>query len=335
MTVRLYTSLDTGAPVLSGTQFARVRQILLACLVNGYGSKPAAGWSVGHDVAGGFSLFNGSGYINFVAGTGGNFSHLTYIMEAITDGTTALAGGVNRRSAGWYDGSSSTERQGFNTGSTGLNSSNNPYWYVVADEQTCIFLFGGGATSADSTGGSAIHYFGQYINAAGLTGVGAFCSLGGYFNDTNQIPYFFYLSSRYSMSLRNPFTGLVAQGDSARYGAGIAVHWRGYQYSQNANPTQISRLQSVRGVVACYGQGLNGQTTSTGSSVAGYLRGVVSEPTLCCVPLSTTMSLLGLPNTWQSRITPITLPNGKQWLPLFATSNDLGGFTSLDPADWG
>lgn len=333
MTVRVYTSLDTGAPVLSGTQFARVRQILLACLVNGYGSKPAAGWTIGHDVANGFSLFNGFGYINFVSGTS-NWSHLAYIMEAITDASTALAGGVNRRSAGWYDGSASTERQGFFTGSTGLNSTQNPYWSVVADDKTCIFFFGGGATSADSVGGSCIHYFGQYINSAGLTGVAAFCSLWGSTSDTNSTAYFYYYGNRASMALRNPYTGLVAQGDSARYGASIAVHWRGVQGSNATNPVQIARLQPVRAALICFGQGLNGLTNSQYSSTVGYLRGLVSEPTLCCLPLSQCMTLFGLPNTWQGRITPITLPNGKQWLPLYATSNDIGGFVSLDPADW-
>lgn len=335
MTVRVYTSLDTGAPVLSGTQFARVRQILLACLVTGYGAKPAAGWTVGHDVAGGFSLFNGFGYINFVEGSS-NWGHTVYIMEAITNGTTALAAGVNRRSGAWYDGSSSTERQGFYTGSGGLNSAaaSNPYWSVVADDKTCIFLFGGGATSADSAGGSAIHYFGQTINAAELPGVSAFVSLGGYINDSNVVPTFFGVSSRYGMSLRNPFTGLVAQGDGARYGAGIAVHYRGLLASNQTNKTQLSRLQPVRSILSCYGTVLNGSTVNSTACCAGYLRGLISEPTLCGVPLSQTMTLLGLANTWQARVTPITLPNGKQWLPLFASSGDWGGFVSLDPADW-
>ncbi|WP_325437562.1 hypothetical protein [Pseudomonas nitroreducens] len=335
MTVRLYTSLDTGAPVLSGNQFARVRQILLACLVTGYGSKPAAGWTVGHDVAGGFSLFNGFGYINFVENSA-TYAHTVYIMEAITNGSTALAAGVNRRSCGWYDGSSSTERQGFYTGSTGLNAAaaQNPYWSVVADDKTCIFLFGGGATSADSAGGSSIHYFGQTINAAELPGVSAFVSLGGYLNDGNTSSGFFAVAGRYGMSLRNPFTGLVAQGDGARYGAGIAVHWRGVQSSSLANKTQISRLQPVRAILSCYGTVLNGSTVSSTACCAGYLRGLICEPTLCNVPLSQTMTLLGLANTWQARVTPITLPNGKQWLPLFASSGDWGGFVSLDPADW-
>ena len=44
MTVTVYLSTDAGAPVLSG-QVGTVIPILDACLVNGYGSKAAAGWT--------------------------------------------------------------------------------------------------------------------------------------------------------------------------------------------------------------------------------------------------------------------------------------------------
>lgn len=44
MTVRVYYSTDAGAPALSGTVGSLIA-LLDACLVNGYGAKPAAGWS--------------------------------------------------------------------------------------------------------------------------------------------------------------------------------------------------------------------------------------------------------------------------------------------------
>jgi hypothetical protein len=43
MTVTVYSSTDSSAPVLSGT-VGSVLALLNACLVNGYGSKAAAGW---------------------------------------------------------------------------------------------------------------------------------------------------------------------------------------------------------------------------------------------------------------------------------------------------
>lgn len=44
MTVRVYRSTDASAPVLTGSVGALIT-VLDACLVNGYGSKTAAGWS--------------------------------------------------------------------------------------------------------------------------------------------------------------------------------------------------------------------------------------------------------------------------------------------------
>jgi hypothetical protein len=44
MTVRVYSHTDAGAPLLSGTVGSLIG-VLDACLVNGYGSKAAAGWT--------------------------------------------------------------------------------------------------------------------------------------------------------------------------------------------------------------------------------------------------------------------------------------------------
>src|SRR5277367_4813757 len=43
MTITVYKSSDASAPVLSG-QAGAMAGVLDACLVNGYGSKAAAGW---------------------------------------------------------------------------------------------------------------------------------------------------------------------------------------------------------------------------------------------------------------------------------------------------
>ena len=51
MTVRLYTSSDASHPVLNGTA-GSLNALLLACLVNGYGSLPGAGWTSPYSNAG-------------------------------------------------------------------------------------------------------------------------------------------------------------------------------------------------------------------------------------------------------------------------------------------
>lgn len=328
MTIRVYTSLDTGAPVLTGTVYNRVKQILMACLVNGYSSKPAAGWTVGHQSADGYgySLSNGDGIINFVFSTDQPSVYQVYIMESITDDSTALAGGVNRRSSGWFDGSSAGERQTFYQ-VNGLNSTTNPHWLVAADEKTVIMVFGGNTATGDISSGvqGIAHYFGRYINGLQLTGAAEFVSLGG--ATGGAVGYFG--AAQNGSSLRNPFTGLVEQGATARYGA-ANVSYAAETIRARAK-LQPSRLLSVRAALICYGAGLNG---STNRAYAGQLRGVVSEPALCGSLLSEVLTLFGLSNTWQARVQPITLPDGRVWYPLFPQGTDAGFFISTDPADW-
>lgn len=334
MTVRVYSSLDTGAPVLSGNFYARLRTILKACLVDGYGSKPAAGWSIVHDLTNGFSLSNGDGVINFVYN--GTYDVAVYIMEAVTDGTTALASGVNRRSASWYDGNSTTERNLIYGAQLSIGS--NPHWVLVADEKTCIWMHSGGTSTADQTSssGGATHYFGNYLNALGLTGPGLFCSLGGW-PDASGNQRFAYADGRYGMMLRNPYTGLVEQGTTARYGASLPLHTRGggLFYISSVPKTQMDRLYPVRAGLMCYGTGVNGSSSASSAGLAGYLRGVISEPMLATTKLSQVLTYLGLSNTWQARVQPITLPNSDVWVPMYPHETDAGLFVSLDPAYWG
>lgn len=47
MTVRIYQSTDASAPVLTG-QVGKLTDLLDAILVNGYGAKTAAGWTIGY-----------------------------------------------------------------------------------------------------------------------------------------------------------------------------------------------------------------------------------------------------------------------------------------------
>lgn len=324
MTVRFYSSLDAGAPALSGSRLIdRVKQILLACLVNGYGSKPAAGWAVGHEHADGFSLGNGEGFVNLVSL--GNSSYAAYILEAITDGSTALAGGVNRRSGPWYDGSTENRRQVFY--SANFTGGANPHWAVVADDKTCILQFGYGISTADGGGQCLAQVFGRYLNAAGL---GGFCSLGGAASATSSGN-----GSLIGFSgavSRNPFTGLADQGASPLYACLGAAYQSGAGASRS--PLQPDRLVPVRAGLLGYGAGISGGSSASTAVFCGQLRGILSEPVLSAALASQVLPLLGSSNTWQARVTLVTLANGKQLMPLFPSTVDQGFFVSLDAADW-
>lgn len=338
MTVRHYSHLDAGAPILSGDLYARVRLVLMACLVNGYGTKPPAGWAVEHEVTAGFSLSNGDGVISFVR-SGAN-GYQAYIMESISDGSSALPLGVNRRSADWYDGAATSNRQSFYSQATGFVSAT-PCWSVVADGKTCIINFAGGTSGGATVSGSAegaAHYFGQYINGLGLTGPAAFCSLGGWYGVGNGQA-FGIASNRFGMALRNPFNGLIDQG-AARYGASSITYSREPVSISlvgrvlTATLTDPGRIQPIRAGVMCYGATLTGSASAATALAAGYLRGVISDPLLCGFTLSNVAALLGVPDTRATWVGPIAVPGGRQWVPLFPNNQDSGFFVSLDPADW-
>ena len=310
MTVRFYSSLDAGAPSLSGSRnIDRIKQILLACLVNGYGSTPAAGWTVGHEHADGFSLGNDEGFVNFV--NLASFAVVCYVMEAITDGSTALATGVNRRSGHWFDGSTNVGRQMLYAASFATGA--NPHWAVVADDKTCILLIGSSTSGLDANPTySYAHYFGAYRNTAGNPG---FCSLGGL--NTSSSTGSGQLINFSGMMLRHPFTGLVDQGSVPLYTCLGASYIDGAVVSRNT--VQSERLTLVRAGVYGYGDGVSGTSTTTTAVFCGLLRGLVSDPVLASTRASQALPLLGCSDTWQARVTVITLANGKQLVPLYPT----------------
>lgn len=289
MTVRMYSSLDAGAPDLSSAVAPRLldtlRIILRACLVDGYGSQEAAGWNIGHQVADGFSLSNGDGLINFVHSNTVNVE--IYVMEAISDPSTPLAGGVNRRSGFWFDGETTSSRQVFYCSAAGAVVKS---WALVADAKTVTLMVQGGVTdvnNASAANAQALH-FGRYYPVLG--GVG-FCALPGNsaYSGGN-----FWAGSQPGTSLRDPFTNLITQGASPGYVLG--------------NPSGITRSSSVqvgnfmprvfqfyRAGLLAGGVGLSGATFAPATAVyGGALRGLVVEPFVGIARLSQILGACGV-----------------------------------------
>lgn len=89
MTVRLYRHDDTAAPVLTG-QVGSLTSLLDAVLVNGYGSKTAAGWSI---------VQTGTNKRGYKQGAGGN--HPTGICFYVDDTAPGSAGAREARCCGF------------------------------------------------------------------------------------------------------------------------------------------------------------------------------------------------------------------------------------------
>lgn len=331
MTVRMYSSLDTGAPDLSAANTPRLldtlRIILRACLVDGYGAKEAAGWAMGHQVENGFSLSNGEGVINFVHVNTVNVE--IYLMESINDPSTPLAGGVNRRSGFWFDGETTTSRQVFYCSAAGSVIKS---WSLVADDKTVTMMVQGGAIQVDNANSAyaqALH-FGRYFPVLG--GVG-FCVLPG--NAQYSTGNFWRSTSQPGTCLRNPFTNLITQGAAPGY---ILGNPPGIVRTASMQvPTFMPRvLQFYRAGLLAGGIGLAGAAFSPANSIyAGALRGLLVDPFVGIASLSQILGACGVASpVANDRLKAVTV-GGKAYWPLSPHTSDLCGFVSLEAEDWG
>lgn len=356
MPLTVYTHFDVGAPTLSGnTALSKMRAVLKACLVDGYGDKPAAGWTMPHDVSGGFSLSNGDGVVSFTARATDQNQLDIYVMESITGASTKIPSGVNRRSGVWSDlenaGTSVRHYLNFATSSyqAAFNYSlHGNKWTVVADEKTCIaYLYGltnsGQVAEFVNTGSSsACIYIGKYWPYSGaLVGPETFIVVGGA-RGTNQngggFDYPGIGPANNALlnisSLRNPLTGTQTLGSSLSFGVTASKNEPSApQETLTPIPDRLcfSRLR-LRGV----GPNLNGATSYSSTSGLGTLRGVVSEIDLSyAAPPSWLGTLSGKPAAAIPEVfAGIDLPGGVKAVPLFYGGYNPVRFVLADPAFW-
>lgn len=333
MTVNVYRWDDPGAPVLPNSaprSFDNLRTLLMACLVNGYGDKPAAGWTVGHDVTGGFSLSNGEGIISFLPLT--DPAVRIYLMEAITDPSTALPGGVNRRSGRWYDGSTSNEAQ-YVYMPYFYSSHNYKRWVIVADDKTAHIHLCAYREEVDARQNDAVSFsFGRYFPDIGEHG---FYVCGGAVNAVSSTVAIIAAPNTFNgTSLRNPKTGAIDQGINPGYR--LCYPSEGLNSSVQAKVAKpISRAACVRVGIVGTGAGVSGSSNQALASSCGLVRGLISVLPLADMYLSRALQVLGVASPEPAdKFRELTLPNGKVVIPFWAHTNDLGAFISLDPADW-
>ncbi|KAJ3472683.1 hypothetical protein NLI96_g13288 [Meripilus lineatus] len=134
MGVTLYRSTDASAPSLNGNSGSLI-SVLDACLVNGYGSQPAAGWT---------KAYSGTNQADYKQGTGSNGYYLdvndnapTTSQEARMRGyevMTALGTGTNAFPTASQSTFGVICRKSTATGTTART------WYLIADA-TCFYLF--------------------------------------------------------------------------------------------------------------------------------------------------------------------------------------------------
>lgn len=154
MTVRVYRWDDASAPVLTG-EVGKLSALLKACLVTGYGSKTAAGWSNP------YSATNVEAFTNSVAAGGTGYG----IKVTNTSAQSATVFAYKT-----IDGSGALTEQFPTTAqlangvyffySNTADATARP-WMIVADETR--FYFWSGASLTTASGLSSITYMGMYF----------------------------------------------------------------------------------------------------------------------------------------------------------------------------
>ena len=332
MSVTNYSSLDTGAPrngALTGRLIDVLRDILVGALVTGYGSEPAAGWTLAHNHADGFTLGNGLGYINFVHYS--NNAVEMYLLDSLSDTSTALVTGVNRRSYRWSDSNPGGARHGIYTGAIS-SSYTAEMWSVVADNKTAIVQIAGVNGGVDTAAAAAQlgMYFGQLQGLVGPINVilgGSGASVASGFSDGGML--------NLGTCSRNPLDGTVSQGTDCSYAVeALRTGSAGSETARNVAPANTS-MRPTRVGMRALGTVIAGSTSSSYSVFSGLLRGVLMDPGSSDYQPSVVLKLLGKSSPVPTdRITPIALPSGRQVVPMFGAAGDLKCLVSLAEEDW-
>src|SRR5690606_20923481 len=185
----LYSSMDTEGPgprlgmidsAVNGV--VGMYNLLMACLVNGYGTgtnaKPGHGWELAYaQLPNGFTLKSPDGvYYCFCRGSAQTWSYATplqvYMAEGVSDISTFPPQGANVRSGDWTSGSGEVRRQWISPNA--MHSYNqHSTWFLIARGAQVLFSWvnvdinstSGYSPSAGHTSypGGGMFYFGNAV----------------------------------------------------------------------------------------------------------------------------------------------------------------------------
>lgn len=292
----VYHRDDPGAPVLtagttSGLGFTALKAVLKACLVNGYGTKAAAGWELIYETADRIALRNGShtGYIGLFHTADRLFLSLS---DTYTDFTSNYLSGDGVKT-GTASGSTIPHRL---YSRYLVYDSTNYTWEVIADSKTFVlnWINDGYYTTvrelmySDSGGFSLALYVGE-------DSAGNFIAVGGE-NTTNATTNVGYFDYQGFTALRDPNTGLLV-GSGA-----VTISTPGLDNAPPVN-SKVTALNKAPISPAMW---------AAGGIHAGYLRGIALCPVIARLHPSHAARSLGFSGavTARNANTPINLADG-------------------------
>ncbi len=333
-----YYSEDGGAPTLTyGTaagvhRFTNFKLILKACLVTGFGARPAAGWTLIDEGDQFIVLRNASGgYVTFVCYYQFDSSianYYNYSRVYLHASYSGMVGGVpvgDGVVSGIAAGNSAPQHFGI---LYGFHYAATSRWAVFADATTCILMLVGTASlSPEVQTGSAFEggqsapsmtvYFGD-DDSGNLIAVGGRATLPS--SGTAVFPRF---DGAALTALRNPATGLlVGAGGVAAEVVGVASP--GTVNRLDIHSRTVLDLAVVRWVCA--------------GALQGALRGFGVDPALAghyATAIKNSIDATAINHTVQQILVPSVLPDGFRYQPLLALPNDRKAVVVTDnPEFW-
>lgn len=311
-TPRIYSWSDTGAPDASNFSTAdsyggaAIGKILKACLVDGYGSKPAAGWVCpGDKYLNTITLQNASntGTIHMVYGSSSWVNIVC--MDTWTNASATYAGPVNGRS-GSTSVTSSTALASLPHRIYNPHTSNSTYkssvrWAVVADDESfALWMWSNGNTASSSSAGPPTTlYFGKMRSAFFPGPYTDIVAMGGANSTTNQTSTNYLFHGGYT-TIRNLEGGAVGAS-----WVGMEP-WVGSSNSYNSFPTTVSA--STHKMLVMCPSAVRNPATNGGSY--GTARGVCWDPGLSNLGILASLTALGLPNSINSFGKPVLMEDG-------------------------
>ena len=299
----VYHRDDAGAPVLtySGSGQAdlnAVKAVLKACLVYGYGSKPAAGWELISEGTDFIVLRNGSrsGYVCLKLSNQGMRVYLSETYTGVSGGIITGDGVKSGNAAG------STLPQFVYTMMFAWTSIAST-WTVVADEKTFILAAGGKDGGADVPLTNAAIRHGSFTLYVGEDSEGFFISAGGAASTYDSGAIYSVLSGAAGFTaLKDPSSGLLV----------------GAQALPITTPSLALTVGTITNTVAQAQVTLVPVRWIAGSPavVAGRLRGIALCPEVYPVTYAAQAAMcLGHPTvlTLRTANTPIDLGDGHSY----------------------
>lgn len=206
MAIQFYHRDDDGLPsYYVGTNllqvFAAFKTIAKACLVTGYGAKPAAGWAL---------VAEGSEYLVLRTGSGSGYVCFSYRYHGfdiwVAETYTGMSGNVMTGDGLKSGVAANNADPHYKSIRYFVASPDSHSWVVVADEKTAIFNLSGTSSSSDSviagtngSDGGGLIYVGEDV-------AGNVIACGGGEGGTSGYGYF---DQRRFTALKNPATGLL------------------------------------------------------------------------------------------------------------------------------